>query len=195
MKKVILSAAFLGIFCVGGFFPAFAGDPAAKILEVEGPVRMERANIIGDVRVGDELEPGDRITTGEKGRVLIQSLADESLIKMAVNSELKISSVEDPKAETRIFMTQGLMWGKKTKSGHVIHIETSLANLGVRGTEYFVKASSQSSELVVKEGQIRLEKEGVEAGKMTRVVWESSQLPVFYGLTAEELEDWTQPFI
>ncbi len=189
MKRLILSAMILAVFFLEGIPVVCAADPVVKVLEVEGSVRMERANILGDVRVGDELQPGDRVITGENGRVLLQDLSDESLIKMAVSSELKISEEENLKSETRIFMRQGLIWGKKNKSGRVIRIETPLANLGVRGTEFFVKASSKQSELIVKEGRVRLEKEGVDAGDMTRVLWEDSQPIVFYGLTSKELQD------
>lgn len=169
--------------------------PEAIVVEVKGSARLDRGNVLAELKNGDELYSGDLIRADEKGSILIRWVSEESLVKLSESSELRICETSEDSIGGCVFVTQGIVWGKKEKKGSTFRVKTSLATLGVRGTEFFVKLLPQTHELLVKEGRVLLEKEGVEAGDRTRVVLAAEQLPVFLGVGDAEIEEWTKPFL
>lgn len=170
-------------------------NPAAKVVEVKGSANLDRGNVLSELKAGDALYSGDLIRANEKSTILIQWGSDESLVKLSESSELRVCESAENLNDGCAFVTQGIVWGKKEKKGSLFRVKTSLATLGVRGTEFFVKLQPQAHELLVKEGRVVLEKEGVEAGDRTKVVIEAEKIPVFLGVDDTEIEEWTKPFL
>lgn len=193
--KLRVTALVFGCGLWGFASDGFSQSSVAKVMEVDGSARLDRGNLISEMKPGDELYPGDLLRTSEKGRVLIQWNFDQSLVKLSELSELKLCEEQENTNEGCAFVTQGLVWGKKEQKGSTLRIKTSLVTLGVRGTEFFVKVMPRSHELLVKQGRVFLEKEGVEAGDRTKVVVEAEQAPVFLGIGDAEIEEWTRPFL
>lgn len=188
---LIMGCGFLAFSSLGIAQPS----PAAKALEVKGKVVLDRGNVLAELKTGDLLHSGDLIRTEEKSSILIQWVSDASLVKLSEFSELRVCDSADNSNQGCVFVTQGLVWGKKEKKESLFRVNTSLVTLGVRGTEYFVKLQAQAHELLVKEGRVVLEKEGVEAGDRTKVAFEAEKMPVFVGVTDAEIEEWTRPFL
>jgi len=170
-------------------------NSAAEVVEIKGIARLDRGNVLSELKTGAPLYPGDLIHADKESTILIQWVSDESLVKLSESSELRICESSDGSGDGCVFVTQGLIWGKKEKKGSPFRVKTSLATLGVRGTEFFVKIQPQAHELLVKEGRVVLEKEGVEAGDRTKVVIEPEKMPVFMGVGDAEIEEWTKPFL
>lgn len=199
MDKTFLSSLNRGLTILFLVFFLFAfsregmtQSPMATVVEVEGSASLDRANLLSELKAGDELYPEDLIRTPEGGRVLIQWLSDLSLVKLAELSSLRIC--EEGDTGGCVFVTQGNIWGKKEKKSAPFSVKTSLATLGVRGTEFFVRLSPRAHELLIKEGRVLLVKEGVEAGDLTKVVFQPEQPPVFLGVDAGVVNEWSQAF-
>lgn len=189
--------AFLVLFSVfgGGRFLFGQASSGARVVEVQGTAHLDRGNVLSLLKAGDELTAGDLVRTGENSKVLIQWISDDSLVKLSPSSEMKLCESGGEKGENCAFVTQGIVWGKKEKKGSAFQIKTALANLGVRGTEYFVKILPRSHELLVKQGRVYLEKEGVEAGDGVKVVFQGGLEPRFSGVTQEEIQSLAAIFV
>jgi hypothetical protein len=154
----------------------------AKVLSVDGPVEIRRSQLSGaaltkvNFKLADQLQAGDRITTGWRGR-LVLGLTDGS---QAVIGERSIVEVKDLgssprelfnvlRGKTRVYIEK--LGGRPNP----YRINTPTAVIAVRGTLFDVIVKSNETEVFVHEGVVavngfnELGEVLLSAGQMTRV--------------------------
>lgn len=136
--------------------------PVARVaLSVGEARRVDAAGHMETLKLGASLAAGDRIITG-KDAVAILVFADEGRVSLRADSELLIRQYRlDPSgADTRLDLE--LVRGAiRQISGQAARLQperyrlnTPIAAIGVRGTDFLAKTSSESMETFVQEGMI-----------------------------------------
>ena len=136
------SAAALAFIAV----PALASD-VGQIKTVKGAVHIERAGQKLPAAVGAKVRQADTVVTGSDGSVGI-TFVDNSLLSAGPNSTLAIeryvfdSTTRAGAFDTRLSRgTLAVVSGKIAKqSPDAMTVKTPAAILGVRGTEFVVRA-------------------------------------------------------
>ena len=114
------------------------------------------------LRVGSVLREGDRITTGTNGHVHIQ-FEDDAFVSVRPNSRLEIVkydfNAEHPELSSVKFNLQDgvarAISGKAAKSAREqFRLNTPIAAIGVRGTDFVVSATDTTVRALVNEGII-----------------------------------------
>lgn len=125
---------------------ALAQD-AGRIKTVKGTVMIERAGRRGPAQVGDGVRQADTIVTGPDGAVGV-TFADQTLLSTGPNSVLVIDRFVLDAAQSGAFEaslakgTLAVVSGRIAKQAQdAMRIRTPSAILGVRGTEFVVRAS------------------------------------------------------
>jgi hypothetical protein len=139
-------AGVLGIV-LGAALPAPADD-VGQIKLSRGTVLIERAGHRLAAQVGDKVQPADVVTTGSDGSVGI-IFADATLLSAGPNSVLAIDRFQfDSTTNRGAFETTlrkgtlAAVSGKIAKQSHdAMKVRTPVTVLGVRGTEFVVRAS------------------------------------------------------
>jgi len=117
-----------------------------------------------NVKKNDLIEVGDTILTGKNGHVHIRFI-DGALISMRPNSKLKVETYTyDPhnpeNNKVKFFLETGVVRsvtgeaGKLNKKG--FRMNTPISAIGIRGTDYTVHVSKDSTRVFVKSGGIGL---------------------------------------
>lgn len=127
---------------------ALAADSIGQIKNASGTVDVNRAGAARHAAVGDQVFQDDVIATGADGSVGI-TFTDNSLISLGPNSELKLDQFQfNPAAHTGSFDTSLNKGTLAVKSGLIVQqnpesmrIHMQAATLGVRGTEFVVRAA------------------------------------------------------
>jgi hypothetical protein len=127
---------------------ALAADSIGQIRNASGNVDVTRAGAAQHAAVGEQVFQDDVISTGADGSVGI-TFADNSLISLGPNSELKLDQFQfNPAAHTGNFDTSLNKGTLAVKSGMIVQqnpesmrIHMQAATLGVRGTEFVVRAA------------------------------------------------------
>ncbi|MDD2717267.1 MAG: FecR family protein [Candidatus Wallbacteria bacterium] len=152
----LLSFFFLLILCC----PLFAD-------EEEYPNRSYIRYVRGDVRVklfeGPgvkatcelELSVGDRVRSGTNSIAEIV-LAGTALIRVRADSEFVIpqNSVNTKEKVSFIQMLAGTLWARAKQGNDSLKIATPNAICGVRGTEFILEATANSTRLTVCQGEV-----------------------------------------
>ncbi len=158
------------VFCVPeiGFTGAFgdleireeyangAGNPVGVVEQMTGTAFIRHKNDDFGYRCAMELPifGGDILITGEEGKLTVK-LADESRLTLSSDSKIVINrALYDPDAGERQGFFSGLM-GKtrfliKKMTGSKksdVKVKTKTAVLGVRGSDFVVEASGESTEI------------------------------------------------
>jgi hypothetical protein len=128
--------------------PASAGDDVGQFKVAKGTVHIERARQRVPVAVGTVVQEGDIVITGADGSAGI-TFKDDSLLSVGPDSVLAIDRFAfDSTTHAGAFETslrQGSMAavsGKIAKqSADAMRVRTPATILGVRGTEFLVRAS------------------------------------------------------
>ena len=162
-KKLILVGV---VWILAAFFPVWAQQPApvAKVAVAVGETR--KVNASGQVealQVGSSLWPGERIRTGPDA-VAILVFSDEGRMSIRADSELLIRHYEIDPAGTRTRIELELIKGTVRQiSGNAsraqperYRLNTPIAVIGVRGTDFLAKTSGDAVEAFVHEGNIIL---------------------------------------
>jgi hypothetical protein len=128
---------------------AIAQD-VGRVKTVRGTVYVERAGRRQVALVGSGVQQADTLVTGADGAVGI-TLADDTLLSAGPNSSLAIdrfvyepnqaSSLEATLAQGTLAVVSGRI---AKQSPDAMHVKTPSAILGVRGTEFVVRASDGS---------------------------------------------------
>jgi len=124
--------------------PAQASEPAGRVLASVGRVIATDAD--GNERTlsrNDVVYPGERITTGSRGRVQVR-FRDDGLVDLKPSTEFAIEEYREPTAERGGSVVFGFLQGAlRTITGAIgwdegddYQMRTSVATIGVRGTEY-----------------------------------------------------------
>jgi hypothetical protein len=151
MSSGVLGCAIaLGIGFAG--FAARADDAIGQVKTSRGDVRVQhKSQPIALLKIGDHVLQSDVIVTGLSSSVGI-TFTDSSMMSLGPNSKLALSQYRfDPTTHVGVFnsvLTQGTL---AAKSGQIVqqtpeamHITTPAALLGVRGTEFVVRADGKS---------------------------------------------------
>ena len=141
-------------------------DPAAvgRVSLVLGRAYQTRGKNVTRVSAGQSVFVGDRIYTELNGHVHIQFI-DEALVSVRPSSTLDIelyqyNESEPESSAVRFSLTEGVarsISGKAAKAARERYrLNTPIAAIGVRGTDFVVAANSSSTRALVNEGSIVL---------------------------------------
>jgi hypothetical protein len=125
-----------------------AADEIGRIKALRGSVRLERAGATVPAAVGTRLHQGDVIVTGRDGAVGV-TLNDDSLLSTGPDSVLALdrfafdSTTHAGRLETTLRQgTLAAVSGKIARqSPGAMQVRTPSTILGVRGTEFAVRAA------------------------------------------------------
>jgi hypothetical protein len=162
-KKLILAVA---AWILATFSPVWAQQvaPVAKVAVAVGDTRKVNASgQVEAIQVGSALWPGERIRTGPDA-VAILVFSDEARMSIRADSELFIRHYEIDPAGARTRIELELIKGTVRQiSGNAsraqperYRLNTPIAVIGVRGTDFLAKASGDAVEAFVHEGNIIL---------------------------------------
>jgi hypothetical protein len=128
-----------------------------------GEVQHLRGGQVSRLGLGQSLQEGDRIVTGRDGMAILVFI-DQARVSLRSESELIISkyrlSQPGKPADMQLELVRGAM---RQISGDAMRAEperyrlnTPVAAIGVRGTDFLAKASNESLETFIQEGAILL---------------------------------------
>jgi hypothetical protein len=142
-----------GFICAGALscviLPAgAAGSDIAQFKVAKGSVQIQRAGQLIPAHVGTHLRANDTVLTGADGAAGI-TFVDNSLLSVGPNSELAIdryafnSTTHEGSFESSLHRgTLSVVSGKIAKqSPDAMKVRTPSSILGVRGTEFLVRAN------------------------------------------------------
>jgi hypothetical protein len=128
---------------------ALADDPIGQIKTETGMVTLERHGMSLPVAVGDHVFQSDIVVT-QTGSVGI-TFADNSMMSLGPNSRLALDQFRfDTTTHNGVFDSTLQKGTLAVKSGQIVrqrpeamHIRTPAALLGVRGTQFVVRADAK----------------------------------------------------
>lgn len=131
-------------------FTAWAADPIGQVKTMAGPVTVERAGATQPIAVGDHVFQSDVVVTAAGGTVGI-TFADNSMMSLGPDSRLVLDQFHFDTTTHEGSFDSSLQKGTlAVKSGQIVkqtpeamHIKTPAALLGVRGTEFVVRADGK----------------------------------------------------
>lgn len=142
---------------------AYAGQ-MARVLFVTGDVLVERDQHILRPVVGDMIDEGDTLTTNDGAHVHLQTV-DHGFISLRPASQLYIASYQyDPQTPKDTHIKLDLRYGvMRALSGtgaqaakQNYRLNTPVAAIGIRGTDYSVIASDDYTRATVRSGGITM---------------------------------------
>lgn len=119
---------------------AAAAAPAlGKIQAMAGAVTVSRGSLTPEVAVDADVKVGDRIETGDDGRVRLQVEADGTLLAIGSNATLVLTAFDagDAGRTGKVEIATGKFWaqmGEWSHGGTSLEFETPSALAVVRGT-------------------------------------------------------------
>ena len=127
--------------------PARADEPIGQIKTETGQVFVQRNGADAPLKVGDHVFRSDTIIT-EAGGSVGMTFADNSLMSLGPRSRLRLDQFQFNKTTHQGLFDTALEKGTlAVKSGQIVrqtpgamHVRTPAALLGVRGTEFVVRA-------------------------------------------------------
>jgi hypothetical protein len=152
---VITSSRFLGLAVVLaiGFtaISARAEDAIGQVKTAKGEVKVLRHGAPQPLAVGDHVFQTDSISTAKGASVGI-TFVDNSMMSLGPSSQLALDQFQfDTTTHAGVFNTSLTKGTLAVKSGQIVqqtpeamHIKTPAALLGVRGTEFVVRADENS---------------------------------------------------
>jgi hypothetical protein len=131
--------------------PAWAAEPIGQIKSASGVVAIERDGTRQPAAVGDRVQQSDVVTTGPDGAVGI-TFQDNSMMSLGPDSALALDQFRfDSTTHDGAFETSLRRGTLAVKSGYIVQqgppgeamkVRTPAAVLGVRGTEFVVRAEA-----------------------------------------------------
>jgi hypothetical protein len=126
---------------------ARAADPIGQVKTADGPVTVERGGATQPIAIGDHVFQSDIVITGSGGSVGI-TFVDNSMMSLGPDSRLALDKFQfDTTTHAGVFDSSLQKGTLAVKSGQIVHetpeamhIRTPSALLGVRGTEFVVRA-------------------------------------------------------
>ena len=130
---------------------AAADDAIGQVKTKMGDVKVLRHGVSQPLSIGDHLFQSDTISTAKGASVGI-TFADNSMMSLGPGSQLALDQFRfDTTTHAGVFNTSLAKGTLAVKSGQIVqqtpetmHIKTPAALLGVRGTEFVVRASESS---------------------------------------------------
>ena len=140
----------LGMMCAALWAGEAAAQDAGRVKTVKGTVYIERGGRREVALVGSGVRQADTLVTGPDGAVGI-TLADDTLLSAGPNSVLVIERFvyeANQPGSVEAALTKGtlaVVSGRIAKQApDAMRVKTPSAILGVRGTEFVVRASAGS---------------------------------------------------
>lgn len=174
-RSLVLVAVWLGVaaltwFAAGSSSEA-AGGQVVTVTFLEGQVK-HKATGKGwrKVRLGSGLQQGDRLRTGDDGRLEAKT-ADGSILRLGKNSEMDLDRAfvtkRGKQRQISVRLVAGRVWASVTKlfgANSSFRVTTSNAVAGVRGTRFSANALPSGDTVVkVYEGQVLVSNKPVYA--------------------------------
>jgi hypothetical protein len=138
----------VGLVCAALWAGEAAAQDAGRVKTVKGTVYIERGGRRELALVGSGVRQADTLVTGPDGAVGV-TLADDTLLSAGPNSVLVIERFvyeanQPGSLETALSKgTLAVVSGRIAKQGpDAMRVRTPAAILGVRGTEFVVRASA-----------------------------------------------------
>ena len=191
---------------------AHAETTAAQIVSLYGDVwiSISPGTPWRKVSAPVKLYIGSSIKTGRLSGVSLRS-EDESLIRLAQNSQFKIEGVRissfwrratsivsslAKSAKSSYRLLGGKLWGRNNNRNQNLRIATSTATIGIRGTEFIIEASDESTRVSIAEGNVEVANEqgktSVSSGEQGVV--KRGQAPTVQVLAQQrDTVQWMQP--
>ncbi len=198
MRRTMTMVALVALSWVWLAGAAWAAKPVGFVAAVRGEAEVVRGENALQARIGLALEQGDRLVTGEGGRLKVL-LSDDSVVALGSHSKVELGRhLFDPAAKSRATRLE-LLGGSlralvqqvvgDTAADFEVHSGTAVA--GVRGTEFALLADAAGPRLVTFSGAVAWAAAGVEpvrveAGQHSRMSAGRPQQPE--ALAAAELE-------
>ncbi len=131
---------------------AWADTPIGQIKTLSGTVTVTRGSETIKATIGDHVMQADQIATGADGAVGI-TFADDSMMSLGPSSKLALDQFQfDTTTHDGVFNSSLKAGTLAVKSGQIVqqtpfamHVQTPAALLGVRGTEFVVRADGGSN--------------------------------------------------
>lgn len=135
--------------------------PVAEVIGLTGEARTGPVQQAKALALGDKLEPGTDIRTGEKGRVRLR-FVDGSTVVISDRSVFRIERFEAAPGKPReasLLLSLGLIGQKVAPSAQGSWtVRTPSAVTAVRGTEFMVEVGAEQDTAVdVQEGKVEVE--------------------------------------
>jgi hypothetical protein len=154
--------ALLALLLCAGAMQASA-DAAATVLFSQGSVTAVSQNSSRALHKGDSIVAGDTINTGGDGRIQMR-FSDGGLVSLRPNSSFAVDKYNQPTAGSEGSLAFNLIkGGLRTLSGTIGHedhanyqLKTSVATLGIRGTEFVVVMDGQIMRVHVGHGEVSI---------------------------------------
>lgn len=131
---------------------ARADEPIGQIKTLSGAVTVTRDGSPIKATIGDHVMQADEIVTGSDGAVGI-TFADNSMMSLGPQSKLDLDQFQfDTTTHAGVFNSSLKSGTLAVKSGQIVqqtpfamHVQTPAALLGVRGTEFVVRADGAAN--------------------------------------------------
>ena len=142
-------AVALAVSCAA--FSAQAEDIIGQVKTAKGEVKVLRHGAAQPLAVGDHVFQSDTVSTAKGASVGI-TFVDNSMMSLGPSSQLALDQFQfDTTTHAGVFNTSLTKGTLAVKSGQIVqqtpeamHIKTPAALLGVRGTEFVVRADENS---------------------------------------------------
>ncbi|MEO8015324.1 MAG: FecR domain-containing protein, partial [Polaromonas sp.] len=144
---------------------------ARVALSVGDATRVNAAGQAEQLRLGSTLNDGDRVVTG-KDAVVILVFVDQGRVSLRADTELIIHKYRvDPAGIDNQISLELVRGAMRQISGQAAHLQperyrlnTPIAAIGVRGTDFLAKAQGDTLETFVQEGKIVILPGGIASG-------------------------------
>jgi len=151
------------VFALAAALPAAPGSaqqvqrPAPAAGTVSAARGGEEAVLVPDrswrrVVASQDLKAGDVLRTNATGTLAIV-FADRTQIRLGRNSVLVVKAVAAA-APSALELQSGRLWGRSPRARSNLRIETPSATAAIRGTEWAIEATGESTALAVYEGAV-----------------------------------------
>ena len=156
MSYVWMVSVFMAFFCPGLLsLAAHAGELAGEVVSVQGSVFIrpdgKEARKLKPAKPGDSLFGGDVVNTPSDGKIKIL-MKDKSIVDLGPSALFKVESFklnQGANREADVTMMYGTMRAavtQKIEGKGRFKVRTPAATMGVRGTEFVVKAEVRNME-------------------------------------------------
>lgn len=147
------------------------GAPAIVVDAVQSPAWVERSGQKVALKAGAEVRAGDRLTTGEDGRLRLK-LAEGSTVKLGKQASFAVEKAEAGGVFRATFVATAGAFRFTTDpsgkgEGRDVEIKTLNVTAGVRGTDLWGKSTPDREFIVLIEGRISVGTPGREPATLS----------------------------
>ncbi|MGE0614464.1 MAG: FecR domain-containing protein [Bacteriovoracia bacterium] len=170
MKRTLLAFSFASVFqlSLASLGSAFAQDPYSVLQGVDGgdpKLEVENAGFARSLTRGDEINPGDSMSSG-KGQRLTLTLSNRFVLILDENTAVQFGKTSQVSHAIRLQRGRLRVLGRKSEGtdegarrrAFRLVIKTKQAVVGVRGTELQVTSADVATQVFVVDGAVEVAK-------------------------------------